>query len=93
MMKEYVVLDLEMTGLSAKTDQIIEIGAIRICDGQIADSFACIVNSHCHVPERIVELTGITDEMVREGMERDEAISRLLDFIQGYITLFVILDM
>ena len=85
MINEYIVLDLEMTGLSAKTDQIIEIGAIKICDGKRIDSYACMVNAHCSVPERVVELTGITDEMVREGVEKDEAISGLLDFLEGYV--------
>lgn len=84
MMKEYIVLDLEMTGLSAKTDQIIEIGAIKICDGQSTDSYACIVNSHCMVPHQITELTGITSEMVQEGIEKDVAIAGLLDFMEGY---------
>lgn len=85
MINEYVVVDLEMTGLSAKTDQIIEIGAIKICNHQVVDTLACIVNSHCSVPERIVELTGITDEMVRAGVEREEAVPRLLDFMDGYV--------
>lgn len=85
MINEYIVLDLEMTGLSAKTDQIIEIGAIKVCDGQVTDSYTCIVNSHCNVPDRVVELTGITNEMVREGEERDEAISILLDFLEGNV--------
>lgn len=85
MINEYVVLDLEMTGLSAKTDQIIEIGAIKVQDHQVVDTFACIVNSHCSVPERIKELTGITDEMVQGGVDREEAIAQLLDFINGYV--------
>lgn len=85
MINEYIVLDLEMTGLSAKTDQIIEIGAIKVCDGKRVDSYACIVNARCSVPERVVELTGITDEMVRDGMEKDEAIGGLLDFLEGYV--------
>lgn len=85
MINEYIVLDLEMTGLSAKTDQIIEIGAIKICDGKMIDSYTCMVNAHCRVPERVVELTGITDEMVQNGVEKDEAISGLLDFLEGYV--------
>lgn len=84
MINEYVVVDLEMTGLSAKNDQIIEIGAIKICDNQIVDTLTYVVNSHCSVPERIVELTGITNDMIREGVEREEAIPKLLDFIDGY---------
>lgn len=85
MINEYVVVDLEMTGLSAKTDQIIEIGAIKVSNQKIVDTFACIVNSHCAVPEKIAELTGITNEMVQNGQEREEAIPKLLDFIEGYV--------
>ncbi|MBQ6811681.1 MAG: 3'-5' exonuclease [Agathobacter sp.] len=85
MINEYVVLDLEMTGLSAKTDQIIEIGAIKIKDNVVVDSFGGLVNPSRKIPTRVVELTGITDDMVRQGMERDEAVLKLLDFIDGYI--------
>lgn len=85
MIDEYVVLDLEMTGLSAKTDQIIEIGAVKIKENQIVDTFECLVNPKCKIPTRVVELTGITDEMVANGRERDDAIAELLSFIEGYI--------
>lgn len=85
MIREYIVLDLEMTGLSAKTDQIIEIGAIKIRDGQQVDTYHCVVDARCSVPERITQLTGITDEMVRNGVERDAAISGLLDFMEGFV--------
>lgn len=85
MLNEYVVLDLEMTGLSAKTDHIIEIGAIKIKDNKIVERFGGLVNPSCKVPTRVVELTGITDEMVQQGMDKDEAISKLLDFIEGQI--------
>ena len=85
MINEYVVLDLEMTGLSAKTDQIIEIGAIKIKDNTVVETMECLVNPKCKIPTRVVELTGITDEMVQSGRERDEAIAELLDFIEGQI--------
>ena len=85
MIKEYVVLDLEMTGLSARTDQVIEIGAIKIKDNQIVDKMDCLVNPKCRIPTRVSELTGITDEMVAQGEDKDEAISKLLDFIDGHI--------
>ncbi len=85
MIEEYIVLDLEMTGLSAKEDQIIEIGAVHIRNGQQVDSYACMVNAHCTVPERIAELTGITDEMISGGVEKDEAIGGLLDYMAGYV--------
>lgn len=85
MIEEYVVLDLEMTGLSAKTDQVIEIGAVKIKDNQITDRMECLVNPRCKIPTRVSELTGITDEMVSKGRDREEAMRELLDFIDGHI--------
>lgn len=85
MINEYVVLDLEMTGLSAKTDQIIEIGAVKIMDNQVVGTMECLVNPKCKIPTRVVELTGITDEMVQSGRDKDEAVKELLNFIDGQI--------
>lgn len=85
MIDEYVVIDLEMTGLSAKTDQIIEIGAVRIKNNEIIDTMECLVNPNCKIPTRVVELTGITDEMAEVGRDKDEAIGALLDFMEGSI--------
>lgn len=85
MINSYVVLDLEMTGLSAKTDQIIEIGAIKIKDNVVVGTMECLVNPKCKIPAKVVELTGITDEMVQKGREKDEAVGELLDFIEGEV--------
>ena len=85
MINEYVVLDLEMTGLSAKTDQIIEIGAVKIKDNKIVNSYGGLVNPNCRIPTRVSELTGITDEMVADGLEKDAAIEGLLEFMDGHI--------
>ena len=85
MINEYVVIDLEMTGLSAKSDQIIEIGAVKIKDNKIVDQMECLVNPKCEIPTRVTELTGITNEMVKNGLDRDEAVENLLDFIEGQV--------
>ena len=85
MIREYVVLDLEMTGLSAKTDHIIEIGAVKIKDNQIVATMECLVNPCCRIPTRVSELTGITDEMVQKGEDKDKAIAALLEFMDGHI--------
>ena len=85
MIDEYVVLDLEMTGLSAKTDHIIEIGAVKIKDNKVIATMECLVNPKCKIPTRVSELTGITDEMVSSGRDKDEAISELLEFIDDQI--------
>jgi DNA polymerase-3 subunit alpha (Gram-positive type) len=78
----YTVLDLEMTGLSAKTDKVIEIGAVRFRDGRPEEQYATLVNPHIPIPKEVTELTGITDEMAaQQGMEEDMALQALLDFI------------
>lgn len=81
MIKDYVVIDLEMTGLSAKSDKVIEIGAVRVREGKMEETLQLMVNPKCPIPKRIVELTGITDEMTADGLFEDDAMERLLDFI------------
>ena len=81
MWNDYTVIDLEMTGLSVKEDRITEIGAVRVQNGQIADTYGMLVNPHRPIPQRITEITGITDAMVENAMEPDEAIGGLIDFI------------
>ncbi len=81
MLEEYVVLDLEMTGLSAKEDRIIEIAALHIKNGMIYDRYETLVNPGCAIPQRIQELTGITNEMVQGQMLYDEAVFKLLEFV------------
>lgn len=80
-LNRYVVVDLETTGLGAKLDRIIEIGAVRVEEGKVVETYACLVNPGMPVPERVQLLTGITTEMVSSGKEMDEAVQGLLDFM------------
>ena len=66
-MKEYVSVDVETTGLAPKQDKIIEIGAVRVRDGQIVESFTSFVNPGRILPAHITELTGILQEQVDEA--------------------------
>jgi DNA polymerase-3 subunit alpha (Gram-positive type) len=78
----YTVIDLEMTGLSAKKDKVIEIGAVRCRGGCPAERYAVLVNPHMAIPKEVAELTGITDGLVAQnGIEEDAALEGLLDFI------------
>ena len=79
----YTVIDLEMTGLHPKSDKIIEIGAIKVKNGKIIDTYAMMVNPMMVIPQRIIELTGITNEEVSRGEDMDVAMAGLLKFIGG----------
>lgn len=79
-MREYVSLDLETTGLEPKKDRIIEIGAVKIRDGQIQETYATLVDPQTKIPERITELTRISSRMVEGKPFGQEAVKGLLDF-------------
>ena len=80
---EFVAFDVEATGLSPERDRIIEIGAVRMRKGEILDRFSTFVDPECLLTETIVELTGITDEMLVGAPSEREAMTAFLDFCGG----------
>lgn len=81
MINDYVVLDLETTGLNPKLDKIIEIGAVKVRDGKVADIYSTFVNPGRLLTERIVELTGITDEDLKHAPYIEEVLPDFLTFV------------
>ena len=79
--EEYVAFDLETTGLYARRDRIIEIGAVRMKNGQEIDRFQTFVDPECVLDKRTVELTGITDEMLRGAPKIEQALPDFLKFV------------
>lgn len=78
---EYVIFDIETTGFSPKNNKIIEIGAIKVVNGEAVDMFSSFIYPQCKIPYKITELTGITDEMVREAKIIDEVLPKFIEFI------------
>ncbi|MDO5400160.1 MAG: PolC-type DNA polymerase III [Eubacteriales bacterium] len=79
--QEFVAFDLETTGLSARTEKIIEIGAVILKDGQEIDRFQTFVDPERTLDRKIVDLTGITDEMLVGAPKIEEALPKFLEFI------------
>ncbi len=82
MINTYISIDLETTGLNPKQDRIIEIGAIKVVNGQTVDTFSSFVNPGRKLEERIVELTGITDEDLMDAPYIEEIFPKLEEFLE-----------
>ncbi|ALC85996.1 DNA polymerase III [Bacillus sp. FJAT-22090] len=77
----YIVFDVETTGLSANYDKIIELAAVKMKNGEIIDKFERFVNPHHPLSATTIELTGITDDMVRNAPEIEDVIRDFYEFI------------
>lgn len=81
--RDYVVFDLETTGLSPKNSKIIEIGALKYKNFELVDEFSYLINPEEPIPDFITSLTGITDNMVKDKETIDTILPKFLDFIDG----------
>ena len=82
---EYVAFDLETTGLSSANDRIIEIGAVVMKNGEELDRFQTFVDPQRSLEKKIVELTGITDEMLKGAPKIEEVLPEFLKFVNGRV--------
>jgi DNA polymerase-3 subunit epsilon/ATP-dependent DNA helicase DinG len=80
-MSTIVAIDIETTGLDSSKDAIIEIGAVRFKDHRIEDEFSTLLNPGRHIPEFITQLTGISDEMVRQAPRIQDVLEELDAFV------------
>ena len=77
----YCVLDLETTGFSFRTEKITEVGIMKVKDGEVIDEFSCFVNPEKPIPQRVVEVTNITDDMVKDAETIDKVMPKILEFV------------
>lgn len=77
----FTVVDIETTGLDATVDNIIELSAVKVKDGKVTDTFSTLVNPQWPIDWWITELTGITDDMVKDAPTIDETLSDFITFL------------
>ncbi len=81
----YVVFDIETTGFSPIKNKIIEIGAVKVINGEITERFSTFVNPQVPIPFEIEKLTSINDDMVMEAPVIEEVLPRFLEFCEGCV--------
>lgn len=77
----FVVFDIETTGFSSEQDRIIEIGAVKIENGQVIDRFNELINPKISIPYKITELTSISNDMVKDCKTIEDVLPRFLEFV------------
>ena len=87
LLSDYIVFDIETTGLDSSYDEVIEIGAIKIKNDKIVSKFNSLVKPKNAIDEYITELTGITNEMVKDAPTIEEVLPDFMDYIDNDILI------
>ena len=82
LVNDYIVLDIETTGLDPEFDEIIEIGAIKVINGKIVDEFSELVKPSNAITPFISSLTGITNDMLKTAKNINQVLPKFLDFVK-----------
>lgn len=86
--QNFVIVDVETTGFSCYSNEIIELAAIKVNNGEIIDTFSSLVKpSHSFISKRITQVTGITTNMVQDAPTIQEIFPSFLDFLGDYIIM------
>lgn len=82
LVSDYVIYDLETTGISTRNDDVVEISAVKVKSGSVVEEFSSLVNPQRPIPFAASQVNGITDDMVREAPVFEEVFMRFIDFIE-----------
>ena len=81
----YSILDIETTGISKLTEKITEFGIMKVKNGEVIDTFECFVNPEKPIPQRVVEVTNITDDMVKDAETIDKVLPKVIEFCKDTV--------
>ena len=84
-LQDYVVIDIETTGLSSTNSEIIEFAAVKVKNGKIVGKYQTLIKPHYPVSSFITSLTGISNSMLKDAPRMDEVIMDIYDYLQGEI--------
>ena len=79
-LKDYVIFDLETTGVSCSSDKIVEFSAVKVVDGRITEEFSTLVNPECPIPYFASQINGITDDMVKDSPVIRDVLKDFFEF-------------
>ena len=82
---DYVVFDLETTGINCNCDDVIEISALKVIGSKVVDEFSTLVNPGISIPWRITQITGIDDAMVKDAPDFEKALTDFIEFADDMV--------
>lgn len=80
---DYVVFDLETTGISCFKDSVVELSAVKVIGGRVEDEFSSLVNPQRSIPYEVSKVNGITDDMVADAPLFNDVLMKFIDFTEG----------
>ncbi len=83
----FVCFDIETTGLNPQTDKVIEIGAVKVKDKKIVEYFSELINPGIKLSPLIANLTGISDNMLKDADTEERVIQKFVDFTEDYVVI------
>lgn len=82
MIKNYIAVDVETTGLNPARDKLLEVGAVKVKNGEVCEKYNKLIHTGIVLPERITELTGITNEMQKTGEKIADIMGEFVEFCE-----------